>query len=190
MNTQNAPGRGTVMVAAAAVGMTVLAACSSSSPLGIPPDARVVPSSRVDTLADELNSGLAEPRRLTARTDSAWTDLWRTIYETQRPRPELPDVDFDEHLVIVESPAKARTLGGYLGPGYRVEATVGHVRDLPESGLGVDVEAGFEPEYVTIKGKGKVLQGLRSAARSARMYASFSPSMVENPTCTRSRRFS
>ena len=72
-----------------------------------------------------------------------------------------------DHLVVVESPAKARTLGGYLGPGYRVEATVGHVRDLPESGLGVDVEAGFEPEYETIRGKGKVLKRLRAAARDA-----------------------
>ncbi len=72
-----------------------------------------------------------------------------------------------DHLVVVESPAKARTLGGYLGPGYRVEATVGHVRDLPKSGLGVDVEAGFEPEYETIRGKGKVLKQLRKAARDA-----------------------
>jgi len=69
------------------------------------------------------------------------------------------------HLVIVESPAKARTLERYLGDGFRVEATVGHVRDLPKSGLGVDVEQGFEPEYVTIRGKGKVLKELRSAAR-------------------------
>jgi DNA topoisomerase-1 len=71
------------------------------------------------------------------------------------------------HLVIVESPAKARTLGGYLGKEYRVEATVGHVKDLPKSDLGVDVEAGFEPEYVTIRGKGKILKELRAAARAA-----------------------
>ncbi len=72
-----------------------------------------------------------------------------------------------KHLVIVESPAKARTLGGYLGNDFHVEASVGHVRDLPKSGLGVDVEGGFEPEYVTIKGKGPVLKKLKSAARSA-----------------------
>ncbi|MCG8466956.1 MAG: type I DNA topoisomerase [Gemmatimonadetes bacterium] len=70
-------------------------------------------------------------------------------------------------LVIVESPAKARTLEGYLGSGYRVEASVGHVRDLPKSGLGVDVESGFEPEYVTIDGKGPVLKKLRTAAKEA-----------------------
>ncbi len=73
----------------------------------------------------------------------------------------------ERHLVVVESPAKARTLGRYLGVGYRVEATVGHVRDLPKSGLGVDVEAGFEPEYVTIDGKGPVLKKLRAAAKES-----------------------
>jgi DNA topoisomerase-1 len=73
----------------------------------------------------------------------------------------------EKHLVVVESPAKARTLGGYLGEGYRVEATVGHVRDLPKSGLGVDVEAGFEPEYVTIDGKGPVLKKLRAVAKES-----------------------
>ena len=59
-----------------------------------------------------------------------------------------------KHLVIVESPAKARTLSRYLGDEYVIEASVGHVRDLPKSGLAVDVENGSEPEYVTIRGKG------------------------------------
>jgi len=70
-------------------------------------------------------------------------------------------------LVVVESPAKASTLEKYLGGGYRVEASVGHVRDLPKSGLGVDTEAGFEPEYVTIEGKGDVLKKLRELAGSS-----------------------
>jgi DNA topoisomerase-1 len=67
-------------------------------------------------------------------------------------------------LVIVESPAKARTIGKYLGPNYRVRASVGHIRDLPERELGVDVEAGFEPKYVTIRGKGKIIMELRRDA--------------------------
>jgi DNA topoisomerase I len=66
--------------------------------------------------------------------------------------------------VIVESPAKARTIGKYLGPEYRVRASVGHIRDLPERELGVDVEAGFEPRYVTIRGKGRVIMELRRDA--------------------------
>ncbi len=67
-------------------------------------------------------------------------------------------------LVIVESPAKARTISKYLGKGYRVRASVGHIRDLPERELGVDVEHGFEPRYVTIRGKGKIIQELRRDA--------------------------
>jgi DNA topoisomerase-1 len=70
-------------------------------------------------------------------------------------------------LVIVESPSKAKTIGKYLGPGYEVRASVGHVRDLPERELGVDVDAGFAPKYVTIKGKEKVLKELRAAATKA-----------------------
>lgn len=73
----------------------------------------------------------------------------------------------DHRLIIVESPAKARTISKYLGPAYRVRASVGHVRDLPERELGVDVEHGFEPTYVTIRGKGKVLQELRREAEGA-----------------------
>ena len=67
-------------------------------------------------------------------------------------------------LVVVESPAKAKTIGKYLGAGYRVKASVGHIRDLPERELGVDVENGFEPKYVTIRGKGKIIQELRREA--------------------------
>src|SRR3990170_5321306 len=71
-------------------------------------------------------------------------------------------------LVIVESPAKAKTIGKYLGRAYRVRATVGHVRDLPEKKMGIDIENGFEPEYVTIPGKEKTVADLKSAARDSR----------------------
>ncbi len=86
---------------------------------------------------------------------------------------ELHDAEGEAHaagkaLVIVESPAKAKTIGKYLGAGYAVKATVGHVRDLPERTLGIDVERGFEPEYVTIPGKEKTLTELKSAAKNAR----------------------
>ena len=69
------------------------------------------------------------------------------------------------HLVVVESPAKARTIGRYLGREFDVAASVGHVRDLPKKELGVDVEKGFEPRYVTIRGKAKVLSELKRKAR-------------------------
>ncbi len=70
-------------------------------------------------------------------------------------------------LVIVESPAKARTIERYLGKGYAVAASVGHVRDLPTKDLGVDVEHGFEPDYVVIRGKGKVISELKRLAKKA-----------------------
>jgi DNA topoisomerase I len=70
-------------------------------------------------------------------------------------------------LVIVESPTKAKTIGKYLGAGYDVKATVGHLRDLPTRELGVDVEREFEPKYVTIKGKTKTLSDLKKAAKTA-----------------------
>ena len=70
-------------------------------------------------------------------------------------------------LIIVESPAKARTLKKYLGKDYDVRASVGHIRDLPVSKLGVDIEKNFSPQYVTIKGKGKIISDLKKAAASA-----------------------
>ena len=70
-------------------------------------------------------------------------------------------------LVIVESPAKAKTIGKFLGRGYKVEASQGHVRDMPKSQIGVDVEHGFEPKYITIRGRGEILSRIRKEARSA-----------------------
>jgi len=70
-------------------------------------------------------------------------------------------------LIIVESPTKARTIKKFLPPRYVVKASVGHVRDLPKSTLGVDVDHDFQPRYLTIKGKGDVIKELRSAAKTA-----------------------
>ncbi|MBP1888524.1 DNA topoisomerase-1 [Clostridium moniliforme] len=72
-----------------------------------------------------------------------------------------------QKLVIVESPAKAKTIGKYLGKNYIVEASMGHVRDLPKSKLGVDIDNDFEPKYITIRGKGELLKVLRKAAKKA-----------------------
>src|SRR5438477_4903175 len=70
-------------------------------------------------------------------------------------------------LVIVESPAKAKTIQKYLGKGYTVEASLGHVKDLPKSTLGVDVENDFETEYIVIPGKEKVVARLKKLAGDA-----------------------
>jgi len=70
-------------------------------------------------------------------------------------------------LIIVESPSKARTLAKFLGAGYTVKASMGHVRDLPKSKIGVDIDAGFVPEYQVIKGKEKQIKELQAASRKA-----------------------
>ena len=71
------------------------------------------------------------------------------------------------NLVIVESPAKASTIKGYLGSNYKVIASIGHVRDLPKSTLGVDIDAGFEPRYINIRGKGDLIKTLKKEAKNA-----------------------
>ena len=79
------------------------------------------------------------------------------------------------NLVIVESPAKAKTIGKYLGPGYQVKASMGHVRDLPKSKLGVDLET-FEPDYQNIKAKEETISDLRKAAKASdRVYLATDP---------------
>ncbi|WP_170007426.1 type I DNA topoisomerase [Bacillus fonticola] len=81
-----------------------------------------------------------------------------------------------DYLVIVESPAKAKTIERYLGKKYKVKASMGHVRDLPKSQMGVDVEKDFEPKYITIRGKGPVLKELKTAAKKAkRVYLAADP---------------
>jgi len=81
-----------------------------------------------------------------------------------------------QKLVIVESPAKAKTIKKYLGSNYIVEASMGHVRDLPKSQLGVDIENNYEPKYITIRGKGELLDKLRKAAKkSDKIYLATDP---------------
>jgi len=73
-----------------------------------------------------------------------------------------------DSLVIVESPAKAKTIGKYLGSKYIVKASMGHIRDLPKSQTGVDIEHNFEPKYITIRGKGSILKELKDAAKKVK----------------------
>lgn len=72
-----------------------------------------------------------------------------------------------KYLVIVESPAKAKTIEKYLGRNYKVVASVGHIRDLPKSKMGVDIENNYEPHYISIRGKGDVIKQLKSYAKKA-----------------------
>lgn len=81
-----------------------------------------------------------------------------------------------QSLVIVESPAKAKTIGKFLGKGYKIAASMGHVRDLPKSQLGVDIEKKYEPKYITIRGKGKLIDELKKEAKkSERVFLATDP---------------
>ncbi|MDD4874407.1 MAG: toprim domain-containing protein, partial [Dehalococcoidales bacterium] len=71
------------------------------------------------------------------------------------------------NLVIVESPAKAKTLAKILGRGYNIKASLGHIRDLPKSHLGVDIENNFEPKYVVARAKNKTVKELKDAVKTA-----------------------
>ena len=80
------------------------------------------------------------------------------------------------NLVIVESPSKAKTIGKYLGPEYTVKASMGHLRDLPKSTMGVDIAGGFEPEYIPLESKASLIEELRQAAKKAdRVYLATDP---------------
>ncbi|MBR0600238.1 type I DNA topoisomerase [Sinanaerobacter chloroacetimidivorans] len=73
----------------------------------------------------------------------------------------------DKNLVIVESPSKAKTIGKFLGSKYKVVASVGHIRDLPKSKLGINIENNFEPEYISIRGKGDIIKAMKKEAKDA-----------------------
>src|SRR5699024_11746724 len=80
---------------------------------------------------------------------------------TRRAKPK-------KKLVIVESPSKAKTIGKFLGRSYKVVASLGHVRDLPKSRMGVDIEHDYQPDYISIRGKGDVIKELRKDAKNAK----------------------
>src|SRR4249920_959831 len=154
-----------------------------------PPARRPITRPSTESMARKKSDGIDETvtRRIAGRGSAARPGAKtagrrsaakkKTPASKARARKAVPNVVEDEgppapagstSLVIVESPAKAKTIGNYLGRGYRVKATIGHVRDLPEKKMGIDIENGFEPEYVTIPGKEKTVADLKSAARDSR----------------------
>ena len=80
------------------------------------------------------------------------------------------------NLVIVESPSKAKTIGKYLGPDYTVRASMGHLRDLPKSTMGVDLEGNFEPHYIPVRGKEELIKELKKeSAKASLVYLATDP---------------
>jgi len=113
---------------------------------------------KVLTPAEAKKKAAKEAKKIKAEAEAAEIEA---ILKTPRKKKIVPG----SALVIVESPAKAKTIGKYLGSNYIVKASVGHVVDLPKSKIGVDVENNFEPEYMVMDGKKKVVADLRRAAR-------------------------
>mgnify|MGYP003035026754 CR=1 FL=1 len=91
----------------------------------------------------------------------------RDRYQIEIERIIVEELSMARYLVIVESPAKVKTIKKFLGSNYVVTASNGHVRDLPKSQLGIDVEHDFEPKYITIRGKGDILANLRKEVKKA-----------------------
>lgn len=106
-----------------------------------------------------MTDSVTTPARSRAKTTTAKKKSAAAKKRTVAPRGKL---------VIVESPAKARTIGRYLGSGYTVKASMGHIRDLPKSTLGVDVDADFHPKYLIPRDKTKVVKELKESVRGAR----------------------
>src|SRR3954462_7397903 len=127
--------------------------------------AKKTPAKRVPT-AKKTPTGASRPlKRAVKKSRSKKAAV---EYEDGEERAGGASAREGSTLVIVESPAKAKTIGKYLGRGYRVRATVGHIMDLPEKKLGIDVDKGFEPELVPIPGKEKTIAELKSAAKESR----------------------
>jgi DNA topoisomerase-1 len=106
-------------------------------------------------------------RRASAKRSRDGAGTRRTRRATRTTPREAPEDGQGKPLIVVESPAKTRTLKKIVGEGYRVEASMGHVRDLPEKRLGVDIRNGFQPTYVTLPERREVLQRLKAAAATA-----------------------
>src|SRR5256714_10061234 len=104
---------------------------------------------------------------MTTRKAAAKTAKTRKTSKKAAGEEEVATRAKGSTLVVVESPAKAKTIKKYLGSGYVVKASVGHVMDLPKSKIGVDVENGFQPVYEVIEAKKKVVAELKAAAKTA-----------------------
>lgn len=91
-----------------------------------------------------------------------------TETKTKKANPKRATSKRKKNLVIVESPSKAKTIEKYLGTGYKVVASIGHIRDLPKSQMGVDTEHNYEPKYINIRGKGDIIKGLKKEAKAAK----------------------
>ncbi len=131
-------------------------------PAAVKKSSTAVPSKSAKAVAKT-----AAPR--TAKSTSGGSKVTKSKSRTKSIGNAIPQsVGGANKLVIVESPAKAKTLRGYLGPEYYVQASVGHIRDLPERRLGVDLEDNFEPEYEVIPGKQDVVQALKKTADTMR----------------------
>ncbi len=121
-------------------------------------------------------AGKAAPKKKTGARAKAKRPTAKRGASKAAPRRAPAGSAAGKHLVIVESPAKARTLSGILGNRYEVRASVGHVRDLPKSQLGVNVDDGFAPRYIIPKEKREVVKGLKEAAKYAdRVYLATDP---------------
>lgn len=124
--------------------------------------AKTAPVSTTKAVAKKAASKTAAKKAASTKARS------RARIDDSVPDDDEPAPAGGTTLVIVESPAKAKTIGKYLGKGFTVKATVGHVRDLPAKKLGIDIEHGFAPDYVTIEGKEDILTELKRVAKGAR----------------------
>lgn len=115
---------------------------------------------------EDINENIAEDINAIVEVDDK-DEKKKTTKKATKKTTKKTASKRKKYLVIVESPAKASTIGKFLGSSYKIEASMGHVRDLPKSQLGIDLENDFEPKYITIRGKGTLLAKLRATAKTA-----------------------
>src|SRR5688572_27371838 len=119
-------------------------------------------------MATTKKTGTTSRSKTTTKKSTTTSRRSTATKTTRSSRGDTPIVRGNTSLVIVESPAKARTITKYLGRGFHVQASMGHVRDLPKSALGVDTEHGFTPQYVVPRDKSATVKGLRERVRAAK----------------------
>ena len=126
-------------------------------------------AAKTKTTAKKTAAKTKATKKTASKTTKAAASKAKTAKTSTRSKKAKEEDDLPKggNLVIVESPAKAKTIMKYLGPGYDVVASMGHIRDLPKSKLGVDVEHDFEPQYIPIKGKEELIRTLKKKAKAS-----------------------